>query len=127
MEPFDYPFEIRKLTKEEGGGWLITFPDLPGCMADGETIEEAVKNGEDAARSWLATAQEFGDSIPQPSKPIKTSGKFNLRVPKSLHARLVRRAKEENVSMNMLAVAFLSEGLAQSESEKIRNHRKGRG
>jgi antitoxin HicB len=120
MEPFDYPFEIRKLTKEEGGGWLIIFPDLPGCMADGETIEEAIKNGEDAARSWLAAAQEFGDSTPPPSQPIRASGKFNLRVPKSLHARLVHRAKEENVSMNMLAVALLSEGLSRSESEKAR-------
>ena len=36
----DYPFEIRPLSEEDGGGFLITFPDLPGCMADGETPEE---------------------------------------------------------------------------------------
>ena len=39
----DYPFELRPLTKAEGGGWLITWPDLPGCMSDGETPEEALE------------------------------------------------------------------------------------
>jgi antitoxin HicB len=34
----EYPFTIRHLSKEEGGGYLIEFPDLPGCMSDGETI-----------------------------------------------------------------------------------------
>jgi len=41
-------FEIRPLAPEEGGGYLITFPELPGCMADGETIEQAIKNGGEA-------------------------------------------------------------------------------
>ena len=38
----DYSFEIRPLSEEDGGGFLITFPDLPGCMSDGETPEEAI-------------------------------------------------------------------------------------
>ncbi len=63
MNPTDYPFEVRPLAKEEGGGYLITFPDLPGCMSDGETPEEAIANGLDAAKSWLATAKEFKDPI----------------------------------------------------------------
>ncbi len=37
MKDIEYPFEMRPLTEEEGGGWLIIFPDLPGCMSDGET------------------------------------------------------------------------------------------
>jgi hypothetical protein len=41
---FDYPFEMRPLSEEEGGGWLISFPDLPGCASDGETPEEAIAN-----------------------------------------------------------------------------------
>ena len=53
-----YPFSIRPLTAEEGGGYLIEFPDLPGCMADGETIEEAVREGKDALRSWIETMRE---------------------------------------------------------------------
>ncbi|MCI0696731.1 type II toxin-antitoxin system HicB family antitoxin [candidate division KSB1 bacterium] len=116
MKPTDYSFEIRSLPKEEGGGYLITFPDLPGCMADGETPEEAIKNGLDAAKSWMETAKEFGDPIPQPGE--SSSGKFLARVPKSLHARLIARAKQEGVSMNALVTAYLSEALGKRESRK---------
>jgi antitoxin HicB len=69
--PLDYPFRIRPLTAEEGGGYLIEFPDLPGCMSDGETIDEAIANGADALHSWLATARAFGDSVPPPSRPLR--------------------------------------------------------
>jgi antitoxin HicB len=51
---------------QDGGGYLIVFPDLPGCVSDGDTLEEALHNGLDAAESWLRTAAEFGDSIPDP-------------------------------------------------------------
>ena len=109
MNPTDYPFEVRPLSKEEGGGFLITFPDLPGCMSDGETPEEAIKNGLDAAKSWLETAKEFNDPIPRAGET--SSGKFVTRVPKSLHARLVARAKQEGVSMNTLVTTYLAERL----------------
>jgi len=84
MNPIDYPFEVRPLSKQEGGGYLISFPDLPGCISDGETPEEAIKNGLDAAKSWLKTAKEFKDPMPQPGELC--SGKFMTRVPRSLHA-----------------------------------------
>jgi antitoxin HicB len=61
-----YPFEVRPLSSEDGKGYLVTFPDLPGCMSDGETIEEAIANAMDAEHSWLATAREFGDAVPEP-------------------------------------------------------------
>ena len=44
-----YPAEIRPLATEEGGGWLATFPHLPGCMGDGETPEAAIADGYSAA------------------------------------------------------------------------------
>jgi antitoxin HicB len=50
-----YPFSIRELSEEEGGGFLIEFPDLHGCMSDGETIDEAIENGKDAVRCYLKT------------------------------------------------------------------------
>jgi hypothetical protein len=40
-----YRFTIRPLPADEGGGYLTEFPDLPGCMSDGATIEEAITNG----------------------------------------------------------------------------------
>jgi antitoxin HicB len=47
MSDTEYRFTIRPLSAGEGGGYLIEFPDLPGCTLDGEPIEEAVANGED--------------------------------------------------------------------------------
>ena len=60
----EYPFEVRPLSKEEGGGYSIYFPDLPGCWSDGATPEEAIENGRDALQSWLTVAQEFGMTFP---------------------------------------------------------------
>ena len=48
MRKINYPFTIRPLEVEEGDGYLIEFTDLPGCMSDGETPEEAMSNGQDA-------------------------------------------------------------------------------
>jgi antitoxin HicB len=67
-----YRFLIRPLTEEEGGGYLITFPDVPGCMSDAETPEEAVVNGRDALKCCLITMKEFGAVIPKPTSRRET-------------------------------------------------------
>ncbi|MBM3532808.1 MAG: type II toxin-antitoxin system HicB family antitoxin [Alphaproteobacteria bacterium] len=109
----EYPFTIRPLTKGEGGGYLIEFPDLPGCISDGDTPEEAIRNGVDAVRSWIKTAKASGDPIPKPSvAPSRAySGRWVTRAPRTLHRRLAERAAAEGVSLNQLTVALLSEGL----------------
>ncbi len=113
MTSIEYPFEMRPLSDEEGGGWLITFPDLPGCMSDGETPEEAIVNGKDALQCWVQACKDDGRNIPQPGDPA--SGKFITRIPKSLHSRLVSRAKQEGVSMNALVSSFISECIGRKE------------
>lgn len=112
-----YPFEIRPLSEEEGGGYLISFPDLPGCISDGETIEAAIKNGIDAVNSWIATSKEFHDSIPK-AESRQASGRFVQRLPKSLHSRLAERAKQEGVSMNALVTAIIAESIGKRETHK---------
>jgi len=112
----DYAFELRPLADEDGGGWLITYPDLPGCMSDGETPEEAMANGKDALGAWIKAAELSGREIPEPGD--LPSGKFVARVPKSLHARLSARARQEGVSMNALVSAFLSESLGRREGTR---------
>ena len=109
----DYPCEIRPLP--ESGGYLVTFPDLPGCMADGATLAEAVENARDAVQSWVLSAREFGDPVPEPGGG-GGSGKFVQRVPKSLHRKLAARAKADGVSLNTLVLAFIAEGLGRGES-----------
>ena len=111
-----YPFELRPLSEDEGGGWLIIYPDLPGCMSDGETPEEAMTNGQDALVAWLAAARETGRDIPEVGE--LPSGKFIARVPRSLHARLSARARQEGVSMNALVASFLAEGLGRRDGAK---------
>lgn len=78
-DAINYPFEMRLLTSDEGGGWLITFPDLPACMSDGETPEEAIINGRDAACAWLQAAEESGRDVPAPGG--SASGRFTAGVP----------------------------------------------
>lgn len=106
-----YPFTMRELTPDDGGGFLIEFPDLPGCMSDGETVEEAIANGVDAVQCWLAVAKEKGREIPESGDLENQSGKWVQRVPRSLHARLTRQAKYEHVSLNTLVISILSESL----------------
>ena len=108
----EYPFTIRRLTEDEGGGYLIEYPDLPGCMSDGETIDEAIENGKDAVTAWIEAAKEMNRTIPKPRDLERQSGKWVQRVPKSIHLRLVTRAKEEGVSLNTLVIMMLSESLA---------------
>ena len=119
-----YPFEsyghiIAPLSQDDGGGYMITFPDLPGCMSDGETLDEALINGRDAFNSWMAAQLDLGRPIPVPThydnegKPVK----FVQRLPRSLHASLLAKAKAEGVSINTLVLALIAEGLGRREGK----------
>jgi len=108
-----YPFETRALTAEEGGGYLVTFPDFNECIADGETIEEAIAEGFRALAAVIATLEERGLPVPEPGSYGAYSGKFVQRLPKSVHARLQARARQEGVSINTLAATYIAEGLAR--------------
>lgn len=110
-----YPFEIRPLPEEDGGGYLISFPDFSECISDGETPEEAIRNGLDALEETIAALASLNMPIPEPGSGGSYSGKFVQRVPRSLHARLALRARQEGVSMNSLVTALLSESLTRQE------------
>ncbi len=114
----EYPITIRPLSEEDGGGFLAEVPDLPGCMADGATVEEALHEVADSIHAWIKTATEFGDPIPTPSVSSNFSGQWRMRVPKHLHAALVLQAKEEGVSLNMLAATLLAEGIGKRLSHR---------
>jgi len=60
----DYRVIIEALMAADGGGFLATVPDLPGCMSDGETREIAARNIEDAIASWIEEAKALGRKIP---------------------------------------------------------------
>jgi predicted RNase H-like HicB family nuclease len=66
----DYPVVIEPLPLEEGGGFIAAVPDLPGCMSDGETPEEALTNVRDAIAAWIEEARALGRAIPAPSRGL---------------------------------------------------------
>ena len=103
----NYPIEIRPLTAEEGGGFLATFPDLPGCMADGETPEEAVTDACDTFECWMDAHIADGRPVPMPGI-ANASGKFVQCLHRSIHSRLQYQAKAEGVSLNQLVTAYIS-------------------
>lgn len=111
----DYPFEIRPLSPEEGGGYLISYPDFSDCISDGETVEEALKSGKDALRATVAALKAKALPIPAPNGGGVASGKFVARVPKTVHAQLTTRAKAEGVSLNTLVLTFIAQGLGRKE------------
>ena len=112
----EYPFEIRPLSADEGGGFLISYPDFSDCISDGDSVEQAIVNGRDALRSTIAALKAKEVPIPAPNGGSVASGKFVARVPKTVHAQLATRAKAEGVSLNSLVLTFIAEGLGRRES-----------
>lgn len=111
-----YQIVIDPLNEEDGGGFVATVPDLPGCMADGETVAEAAAEARDAMLSYLEALEEEGKDFPAPLKRYTeedVSGHFQVRIPKSLHARLKLMAQEEGVSLNSLVSVLFAEGAAK--------------
>ena len=65
MSSSEHQFTIRPLTADEGGGYLVEYPDIPGCMSDGETVEEAIANGREALRDCLNVFREMYTAPPE--------------------------------------------------------------
>jgi antitoxin HicB len=99
-------FEVRTLSADEGGGFLVTFPELPGCMSDGETIEEAIINAADAEKEWLMASKDWGKESEKP-------GRFVARMPRWVYRSLQFNAEREGVSMNTLIVSMLARELGE--------------
>lgn len=105
----------KELVRKADGSYFISIKELPGCMSSGDTQEEALTMIEDVMRAWITVALEEGKHIPLPDTTDNEefSGKFVLRIPKSLHRSLARKAKEEQVSLNQYATYLLSENNAK--------------
>ena len=102
----NYRMEI--IEDREEGGYVVSYPELPGCLTCGETIESAVANAIDAKKAWLEAALEEGIEIHEPDSLDEYSGQFKLRIPRSLHRSLVERSEKEGISVNQCCVYLLS-------------------
>jgi predicted RNase H-like HicB family nuclease len=99
--------KIRKLTEEEGGGYLAEYTHLKGCMADGESKIEALQELEKAKESWLLSAKEFGIEVPEKIKYKR----INITFPAKLLERLDDILKNE---LHMSRSAFFQQSVHQS-------------
>jgi antitoxin HicB len=111
----EYPFNV---IADPDGGYVVIFPDLPGCMTQVETLDELPVMTEEARSLWIETEYDLGHDIPLPSEPEEYSGKFNVRLPRSLHRMLAESAGREGVSLNQYVLTLLSRGDAQARIER---------
>jgi len=112
-----YRIEIQPIPKDKGGGYEASIPRLGrfAVCADGETVAEALNNLESIKNERLAAYLEEGLPIPEPEEE-EYSGKFVLRIPKSLHRELALRARENSVSLNQFVSSLLAGGLQAEKS-----------
>lgn len=59
-------YEVIIFRSDEDNASIADIPELPGCMAHGDTYESALANAKEAIQHWIETAEEFGDPIPKP-------------------------------------------------------------
>jgi antitoxin HicB len=87
---------------------LVEYPDIPGCMSDGETIEEAIANGQNALRASLEFYKASGRELPLPEvEPAQ----WRQRLPRTLYSKLTAQAKAEGVSINSFVTAIIAEAI----------------
>jgi antitoxin HicB len=82
-------------------------------MSDGETIEEAVKNGREALRDCVEVFRESGRKIPRPSI---AAAQWHQRLPRTLYSKLENQAETESVSSNSLVTAIITEAIGAKQA-----------
>lgn len=109
------PYRVEIYPEDDASGYTATIPALPGCMTCAETLAELWELIENAKQLWIEAALEEDSYIPEPApvKVEKHSGRFVVRIPKSLHRQLAQRAEQENTSLNQLTVMLLAEGMGR--------------
>ena len=103
-----YTIVVKHVTDQSGSYYFVKVLELDGCMSDGETLEEAYANIYEAMEGWIETALEAGLTVPLPFEGENYSGKFVVRLPRSLHARLAMEAEREGVSLNQYTLYKLA-------------------
>ena len=112
----EYSLEIMA---QPEGGYVLVYPDLPGCLTQVETLDEVAAAANDIRSLWIRTQFEDGFPVPLPTFEDQYSGKFVLRIPKSLHRRLATAARKDGVSLNQYAMTLLdrNDALAQVQAK----------
>jgi predicted RNase H-like HicB family nuclease len=103
------PYVRRLLPDSEQGGYTAYIHEFPGCVAEGDTADEALSNLDKAAASWLEVSLAHGQSIAEPMQPFGYSGRIALRIPGGLHRDAAELAQMQGCSLNQLLAVAISE------------------
>lgn len=112
----DMPYRLE-IVPGSYGNFVVSYPDLPGCITQVKRLKDAAPAAQEILQGWLELALEDGQAIPLPRQPEEYSGKFVVRITKSLHRKLVEAAEEEGVSLNAYAAELLARGEAEQRAE----------
>lgn len=120
MNPKEYLRRYaRRLAPNADGGFTATIQEFPGLVAEGETADEAVRNLESAAESWIDATLQTGHEVPPPVELSDYSGKFALRLPRGVHKRAAEMANIEGVSLNQWLVSAIAFYLGVGEALRV--------
>lgn len=118
-EYLDLPYHyILESAEDDQGttGWFITVAELPGCMSQGETPDEAVTQIRDAMLGWISVMQEDERPIPEP-RDIPWDGLHRfVQLPDGLHERIETLARREGVDVETFVLAALSVAVGWPQS-----------
>jgi antitoxin HicB len=111
-----YRFTVRPLSKDEGGGYLVEYPEIPGCMSDGDR-GRGLANAREALRDTLDVFRESGRKAPPPAV---AAAQWRQRLPRTLYLKLTEQAKREGVSINNLVTAMIAEATGSKSRRRKR-------
>lgn len=109
QEVLKKPYTRSLVPDEESGTFTARLVEFPGCLAQGDSPAEAYERLEAAAESWIEAALEMRQEIPQPGSGSEFSGRFALRLPRSLHRQVAELAELDGTSLNQFIVGTLAE------------------
>ena len=115
--PEDYlkkPYARVLLPDEETGTYAAEILEFPGCVAQGDTPEDAYRNLEEATKGWIQAALDLDQDIPDPAMNQGYGGRIALRLPRGLHRRAAQMAEREGTSLNQFLVAAIAERVGAS-------------
>lgn len=112
------PYTFTLIPDADEPGYAIKVNELPGCISQGDTADEALVRIREAMEVWIESVLEDGREVPEPGSPEGYSGKFLIRLPKSLHRDIARAAEHEGVSLNLFAAAALARAAGAHAAKK---------
>jgi predicted RNase H-like HicB family nuclease len=105
-----YTITLERWDEPDNVYWVARVLELPHCLTDGYSPEDALAEIKEVKREWLETNLKLGNDIPGPmSKQYR--GQLRLRIQPSLHRALAQRAKIEEVSLNKYMNTLLAQGV----------------